>query len=330
VDTEIRYLELVRSDLIDAGRRETGRDRAPLARRFRTRGVAIAAAGTIALAGVVGWWSTTGGLAGLVGNEAQPGSGGATGATGGGVPAAPMPYTPGEDPASMVGIGGNVIRAPAPTSDTDERIIRTAEISVVIPKDSFEDRFSKAVEVASSNGGFVSSSTTRVRSGDLRIRVPADNFDETLRALRALGDVKVQTIQGQDVTADYVDLQARLRIAESRREALLRLMDETKSVGQTIHVQNALDETQLRIEELQGQLRLLDDQVALASIRLQLAEEGVATPNAHTDNVFQRTADGFVGVVETIVVGLGYLLPIALLGLLVWFVVSRIRRRRAA
>ncbi len=321
METRIRYLELVRDDLIEAGRREAqpGGRRPSFALRSRGRAIAAATAAMLALAGVVGWWTTSGGLAGFSTNESSPaevGSTGATGSTGGAVPA------PAHGPAF------DALRAPF--VQTDERIIRTAAISLVIPIDSFEDRFSQAVEIASSNGGFVSSSTTRARSGDLRIRVPADNFDETLRALRALGDVKVQTIEGQDVTANYVDLQARLRIAESRREVLLRLMDEAKSVGQTIHVQNALDETQLRIEELQGQLRLLDDQVALASIRVQLAEEGAGPETEQTANVFQRSADGFVGVLGTIVVGLGYLLPIALLGLAVWFVVSRIRRRRAA
>ncbi len=321
MDTEIRYLELVRGDLIDAGRREAqpGRRRPSFALGSRGRAIAAAAAATLALAGVVGWWTTNGGVTGFSTNESSPAEGGSTGATG---------ATGGAVPAPAHGPAVDFLRAPF--VQTDERIIRTAAISLVIPSDSFEDRFSQAVEIASSNGGFVSSSTTRARSGDLRIRVPADNFDETLRALRALGVVKVQTIEGQDVTADYVDLQARLQIAESRREVLLRLMDEAKSVGQTIHVQNALDETQLRIEELQGQIRLLDDQVALASIRLQLAEEGAGSTPPESTNAFRRAGEGFVGVLETVVVGLGYLLPLALLGLVVWFVVSRIRRRRAA
>lgn len=331
MDTEIRYLEQVRSDLVDAGRRDATRGRAPIARRFRARGVAVATAATIGLAGLVGWWATTGGLSGLSSNEATQPAGGATGATGAGgaVRGAPGYLSTPADPTSVVGIGGPLYADPLTIGELDERIIRTASISVVIPKDSFEDRFAKAVEVASSNGGFVSSSTTRALSGDLRIRVPAENFDETLRALRALGDVKVQTIEGQDVTAEYVDLQARLRIATSRREALLELMNEAKSVGQTIHVQNALDQTQLQIEQLQGQIRLIDDQVALASIRLQLAEEGAGPSPQQSTNAFQRAGEGFVGVLETIVVGLGYLIPIALIGLLVWFVVSRIRRRRA-
>ncbi len=134
------------------------------------------------------------------------------------------------------------------------------------------------------------------------------------------------------MTADYVDLQARLRIAKSRREVLLRLMDEARTIGQTIHVQNALDATQLRIEEIQGQLNVLDDRTSLATIQVDLREQGVQTAEevekASIPNAFERAVAGFVGVIAGIVVGLGYLLPLLLIGAIAWFVVDRVRRRR--
>ena len=212
------------------------------------------------------------------------------------------------------------------------RVIRTAELSVVIPRDAFDDRFGQAVDVAEEQGGFVADSRTRTRSGSLTVRVPAANFDETLRALRALGTVEVESVHGKDVTADYVDLHANLRIARARREVLLGLMADAVSIEQTIRVQNALDETQLRIEQLQGQLRLLDDRTSLATIGLRLREQGVEpgseVEKASIPNAFERAAAGFVGVIAAIVIGLGYLLPLVLLGLVVWFVVDRVRKRR--
>ena len=107
-------------------------------------------------------------------------------------------------------------------------------------------------------------------------------------------------------------------------------MDTATSIEQTIRVQNALDETQLRIEQIQGQLRLLDDRTSLATIRVELREPGVER-RAEVDtpsipNAFERAIAGSVGVVAAIVIGLGYLLPILVLGLLVWFVVARVRR----
>jgi hypothetical protein len=111
-------------------------------------------------------------------------------------------------------------------------------------------------------------------------------------------------------------------------------MADAVSIEQTIRVQNALDETQLRIEQLQGQLRLLDDRTSLATIDLRLREQGVELESevetASIPNAFERAAAGFVGVIAAIVIGLGYLLPLIALGLVGWLVVTRIQRRRTA
>jgi predicted nucleic acid-binding Zn-ribbon protein len=164
------------------------------------------------------------------------------------------------------------------------------------------------------------------------MRVPAGGFTDALRELRELGTVEVQRIEGQDVTAQYVDLQARIRIARARRAVLLELMNEARTIQQTIRVQNALDETQLRIEELQGQLNLLDDRTSLATIRVDLHEAGVrpepTVEKASIPNALERAVAGFVAVIAAIVVGLGYLTPLLLIGLVAWAVVILVRRRR--
>jgi Domain of unknown function (DUF4349) len=340
VDTEIRYLELVGDDLHDAARREVARPRERVNARNRRRRLArpvlAGAAALVVLAGVVGVFATRGGFSSDGSIEAVAGStGAATGATGAedgprqgnvsdylGPLATPAPQSTG--PGDQT----------APATEDSTRIIRTAQLVLVIPPASLDDRFAEAAEVAEDHDGFVQDSTTRRRSGEITMRVPAADFDEALADLRRLGDVEVQRIQGKDVTAEFVDLQARLRIAASRRDVLLDLMEEARSISQTIRVQNALDETQLRIEQIQGQIGLIDDRAALATIDLSLREVG-ADPEAEVEtpsipNAFERAVAGFVGVIATIVVGLGFLLPLLLIGGLVWLIVILVRRRRSA
>jgi len=337
MEAAIDYLNEVHGDLLDAARRERAhlrpvQGRPP--RRIPPMGLVAAGVSVLVVAGLIG-----SGIFG--GSEAERGSAvpagggdvGATGATGAtGAAEAPSDedalVAPAPTPGGIADLSGGV--GEAPTADLS-RVIRTAEISVVIPRDSFDQRFGEAVDAAEASGGFVADSRSQNRSGSLTLRVPSENFDETLRALRALGTVEVESVHGKDVTADYVDLRARLRIAKSRREVLLGLMQEATTIEQTIRVQNTLDETQLDIEQLQGNLRLLDDRTSLATIQLGLREQGaereveVDTPSI--PNAFERAIAGSVGVVAAIVIGLGYLLPILVLGLLVWFVVSRMRRR---
>ena len=312
--TTIEYLNAVHGDLLDAAERERRAARRPPSRRMPSSGLVAAAVSVLVAAGLIGLIVRSGGFGSDdAGSESAAGSTGGTGATG----------APAEAPSDEV--------AGAPPVS---RVIRTAELSLVIPRDAFDERFGEAVDVAEAQGGFVADSRSRSRSGSLTVRVPAANFDETLRALRALGTVEVESVHGEDVTADYVDLHANLRIARARREVLLGLMADAVSIEQTIRVQNALDETQLRIEQLQGQLRLLDDRTSLATIGLRLREQGVEPESevekASIPNAFERAAAGFVGVIAAMVIGLGYLFPILALGLAAWFVVARMRRRRTS
>jgi hypothetical protein len=293
-------------------------------------GLVAAAVSVLVAAGLIGLIVRSGGFgsddAGSLRTAGRPAGTGATGATAG----APS------DELVPAGPFDQGVRGPAevPGAPALSRVIRTAELSLVIPRDAFDERFGEAVDVAEAQGGFVADSRSRSRSGSLTVRVPAASFDETLHALRALGTVEVESVHGEDVTADYVDLKANLRIARARREVLLGLMADAVSIEQTIRVQNALDETQLRIEQFQGQLRLLDDRTSLATIGLRLREQGVEPESevekASIPNAFERAAAGFVGVIAAIVIGLGYLFPILVLGLAAWFVVARMRRRRTS
>jgi hypothetical protein len=329
MDTAIDYLNKVHGDLLDAAKREHAILRPlPESRKPRREwmgGLAVAAVCILVAAGLVGLLVRSN-LGSDDAGSAVPAQG-ATGATGEtGAAEAPEP-TPGTVPGDQAG-GGAGGSAPSLT-----KIIRTAELSVVIPRNTLDERFAEVVDAAERNGGFVSDSLSRLRTGSLTLRVPAGNLAPTLRAVRGLGTVDVESVRGKDVTANYVDLRARLKIAKARREVLLGLQADATTIEQTIRVQNELDETQLDIEAIQGQLQVLDDRTSLATVHVDLREEGTEPGNevetASIPNAFERAVAGFVGVIAAIVIGLGYLIPIGLLGLLVWFVATRIQRRRA-
>jgi Domain of unknown function (DUF4349) len=330
MDTAIDYLNKVHGDLLDAAKRERAVLR-PVPGRKPPRewvgGLAVAAVCILVAAGLVGLLvrsslgtDDSAADAGATGATAATGAFGETGETG--AAEAPQP-TPGTVPEDA---GGGGAASPSLT-----KVIRTAELSVVIPRNSLDERFAEVVDAADANGGFVASSLSRKRTGSLTLRVPAQNLAETLRALRGLGTVEVESVRGKDVTANYVDLRARLRIAKARREVLLGLQAEATTIEQTIRVQNELDETQLDIEAIQGQLQVLDDRTSLATVFVDLREEG-AEPGSEVEtasipNAFEHAVAGFVSVIAAIVIGLGYLIPLGLLALLVWFVAVRIQRR---
>jgi hypothetical protein len=342
MDTTIGYLHEVCEDLLAAAWRADRRSgergvRRGLARP-RSRVIAVVAAGALVVTGGVGWLETSGNspLAThrfeeriRAGGRAIPSASPAPrGDQFRAVTTQHAPAGVSNDVPAIVGTQGSVPDL--------SKVIKTAELSVVVPRNTFQQRFADASRVAGDLGGYVSTSNTAGRSGSVTMRVPADRFDEALGRLRAIGHVENQTIVGKDVTADYIDLNARLRIAKARRAVLLQLMQKAHSIEQTIRVQNALDDTQQRIEDLQGSLNVLNDKVAYSTISLSLREQGVQ-PHivTHVTNPsiltgWRRAIAGFIGVVVAVIVGLGYVIPIALLLGIGWLVVSSVRRRRVA
>ncbi len=347
MDTAIGYLEELRGDLVEAAWREDVRtpERRRRLPRPRSRGRFVALAAVLALV-------AAGGTGFVAMRVAREGPYPAT-ATGGPLTVSEQ----GADEVRGVGLltdellGGNDVSVTAPADVPAgvawsavgtivgpdlTRVVKTAALTVVVPNGTFDERFGRASDVAERFGGFVSSATTRERSGSLTLRVDADRFGEALGALRAIGDVRSETVGGQDVTASYVDLEGRLRISEARRDVLLDLMAEATTIEQTLRVQNALDDVQLRIEQLKGELQLLNDLTRKATIAVslreadapvQLTQEDVTAPSIAS--AWRHGVAGFFRALFAVLVGLGYLLPVAIIGAGAWGVTRVVRRRRA-
>ena len=287
----------------------------------RIKRIAAAILGVMVVAGLVGWAATAmhgGSASSSAPAPASPGLGfgGAGGGTaqGGAVDA----RAPEGGVGTVAGTRSNV-QAIGPD------IIKQASIRLQVRKGSFADRFEQAVSVASTNGGFVETSDTsvgRFRSGYLTVRVPADRFEAALAQLKGLGTVKATKVSGQDVTAQVVDLQAQLRNWRAQEVVLLRLMSKATTIADSIKVQQQLQSVQGTIEELQGQIGLLADQTAMSTITVSMTEAGPVAPaparRPPLVRAWHSALDGFVNVIASVVVGLGYLVPVGLILLAAW------------
>ena len=148
--------------------------------------------------------------------------------------------------------------------------------------------------------------------------------------IRALGTVQNLVIGGQDVSAQYVDLQARLANEEAQREAMLALLQQAKTVNEIIAVQNQLGQVTGQIEQLKGQIAYFDHATTYSTVSVSIHEAAVAfRPQVDSWGFLTALSQGLHGFVSTldyILVGVGYAGPIlVLLGLfgLAW----RLRRR---
>jgi len=350
VKTEFEILRQLEEDLRGAVRHERLVGARPT-RRARRLGWATVAASFVAIlvvAGLLGML-VRGGLganddsgsgverAGGGGTAGSTGAMGETGeAAGGAADETPAMPSPASDLgyAPIAGTGGSFASTAGPSEDL-AKVVRTGSIAIRIPDGDFSDGFAAVVRIAGNNGGFVlTSTTTRERDGTLTLRIPTKRFDRTMLALRQLGVVERQRIEGQDVTARFIDLTARLDILRKRRSLLLGLQSDATTSSEILRLATLVERTQLEIERIQGNLNVLNDQVAESTITVRLHEAN-AEPTEPDDGpdlggAWSDAVDGFLSVLAAVIVGLGYLLPIAAIGLVVWGLTAWVRRRRAA
>jgi hypothetical protein len=270
-------------------------------------------------------------LSGLVGAAAGCAGGSGSSASGGATRAAVAhAAAPLALPASAVGAGA----ASAQSSAADvslkttlpvirSAVIKTATLGLRVPHGRFGRVMDAAESIAGRYGGFVSqrsSSGTRVHDGRLVMRVPVGRFTQARLAVERLGRPTNESVVGVDVTQQFVDLDARLDNLRSQAQALRRLMERTQSVSDTIRVQSVLQGVELQIEEIQGRLIYLRNRTALSTISIDVHEAGARpAPPAHASAIWMagaRALHSATAVVTGVIVGAGYVIPIAILALL--------------
>jgi hypothetical protein len=210
------------------------------------------------------------------------------------------------------------ISVPVPSA-----VIKTASLDLRVAHGKFGDAMNAATEIALRFGGYVSRSTsfgTKVHDGTIVMRIPAGRFDRARMAVERLGRPTNEVVSGRDVTRQVVNLGARLGNLESQQRALRALMRRAVSVSDTIRVQGVLQGVELQIEEIQGELSYLHDRTSMATISIAVHEAGKRpVPPQHASAIWKdgaRAAHGATEVVGAVIVGAGYVIPLAILALL--------------
>jgi predicted nuclease with TOPRIM domain len=183
------------------------------------------------------------------------------------------------------------------------------------------------------HSGFVTSSEAGLARGTLTMRVPASKLDAALADVRELGKVVQMTTTAEDISAQIVDVRARLRTLEAEELQLLELLRRASGVSQILEVRDRLNAVRQEIESLEAQRELYESQVEYATIVATIHEKGAPEPGDGDDPIIVqawRTAlRAGLTILSGLLVVLGGLVPLAAVGAAVWFALRVVRRRRA-
>jgi len=169
--------------------------------------------------------------------------------------------------------------------DFDRKIVKTANLGV--RSEDVRGSAAEAQQVAARFGGAVLSSQVSQGAAreedsvyaDLVLSVPSQEFENALAELRGLGKkVTDDSVTGQDVTEEFVDLESRERNLLAAERSMLELYNRAQSVDDTLYIQRELTAIRGEIELVQGRIKYLEQRAAFSQITLSIQPVAALTP----------------------------------------------------
>ena len=252
-----------------------------------------------------------------------------------GCAASPLPSVPGEEeeerlvPAPPDG-GRDESWIPAELME-DRKIVKTGSMTLEVG--NITETMNEVAEMADELNGYVVSSYKheyeRGVSGRITIRVPFEKFDEAFARLRQLAvAVPYETTTAEDVTEEYVDLEARLDNLLATEAQYLALMEKAENVEDMLKVQRELSNVRGQIEQIQGRMQYLERTSEMALIEVTLEETKPLAGPWSASAAFQSAVRGlttFGRGLATVLIWLGIFCWAWVPPLVIW-----LRRRRRA
>ncbi len=233
----------------------------------------------------------------------------------------------------------------AATAAIERKIIRNAELTLEVAAPADVQR--KAAAIAETHGGFVITSEAQQSDSaaqpsevvQITMRVPAAQFDATVGEIRALGSrVRQEKTTGQDVTEEYIDLEARLRTQRALEAQYLEIMKSANKVSDALEVNRQLAEVRGVIEQVEGRRRFLENQAALSTIKVTLQTPAPlvsATTGGFFAGIKAALGDGvdiaaaiILALIRIVIALIPVLLLIVLPVVLLWRFLRRFRKPR--
>ena len=238
--------------------------------------------------------------------------------------------------APALGVPGAAPRAGSRTTANPEvppdvgrsaKVVANGTVDLTVKNGSLQAVLAELTQMAGSYGGFVASTQAQYGnttpptppSGTIVLRIPESSFGSAVSQVQRYGKATSVNTTSTDVTAQYVNLQARIAAAQASLNQYLGILRQATTIPNILTVQSQIDSIQSNIEQMQGQLNVLDNETTYGTLTVSLTEPGAARhkpkpkpkPPAKPsgiDNAWRDGVGGFVSGFEWFIRILGPLL----------------------
>ena len=211
-------------------------------------------------------------------------------------------------------------------------VIYNAHVS--LETTDIEGGLGKIRQLAQIYGGYVTSSsrsTYGVQSrAEMSIRVPKEKFHAAVQEIETYGRVLDEGTTSEDITQQYIDLEARLSNLQEQEERLREILDVAKTVDEILRVESELARVRGEIDSLQGQINYLEGNVEMSLISVALIEPAppFTPPGMDWGETFEIAITGLFTVLRGMIILGVSLIPLAAVGVPAYYVYRRRKQRK--
>lgn len=190
-------------------------------------------------------------------------------------------------------------------------IIRSGTIS--IETNNFDESVKKISGSALSFQGVISNTSSEMnaggkKQGSVSVRIPSDKFDAFISEINETGRVISQNISGNDVTEEYIDLDARQKTQKELERRLLELLSQkTAGLSDVVEVEQKLSGVRENIEKTEGRMNFLKDQSAFSTLTINLFEPSMLQTSSgggffyEIEEGFKNGLEGFTEILSSLI-----------------------------
>lgn len=220
-------------------------------------------------------------------------------------------------PSRMISGVAQITAPSAPSEEVLRKEIKTGSLSLVV--EDVPLAVEKITGFAKTQEGYVVSTymskATRFPTASVSLRIPAEKFDVSMSELKKFGDLEQAQVQGQDVTEEYVDLEARLKNLRITETQFAEIMKKAQKIEDILAVQAQLSQVRGEIESLEGRKKYLDQNVNYSLISVNLSTSADQLPIVDEGEQWKPLAIAKTAIRSLLAVGQG------LVNFVIWLLV---------
>lgn len=221
------------------------------------------------------------------------------------------------------------------------KVIYNADLRITVEK--LQNTMETVRKMVEAKGGYIVESNTNTgergyEDGMMTVRVPMNGFRPFLQEVKDLSEGSPhESVRGEDVTEEYVDLSSRLTAKKQVRDRLESFMNEAERTEDLLKISSDLARVQEEIEQIEGRLNFLKNQSDYSTVTIQFEVKNLKAEKLQTNDLntwkktkmlFMETVNFFVSAISFIVVALFGLAPLWIVVIPVVFWIWRRKKRQ--